>query len=211
MNTFHLRIVTMDGKVFDDQASQIFLRTIDGDVAIRAGHINYCSGIGMGQAHVTLADGHERYAACIGGMVSMLNGECQVAATTWEWKEEIDEERAKKAKERAEERLNQKNLSDREQRIAENAARGLGGALVEGARSEGERDGRAEEDRGGDGRGAREEVGAARRTEEAPRGAGAEGGAEVGALAVLHEDEHDDDDGGDDLQNESYAEKKMHG
>ena len=47
MNTFHLRIVTMDGKVFDDQASQIFLRTIDGDVAIRAGHINYCSGIGM--------------------------------------------------------------------------------------------------------------------------------------------------------------------
>ena len=109
MNTFHLRIVTMDGKVFDDQASQIFLRTIDGDVAIRAGHINYCSGIGMGQAHVTLADGHERYAACIG----------QVAATTWEWKEEIDEERAKKAKERAEERLNQKNLSDREQRIAE--------------------------------------------------------------------------------------------
>ena len=88
MNTFHLRIVTMDGKVFDDQASQIFLRTIDGDVAIRAGHINYCSGIGMGQAHVTLADGHERYAACIGGMVSMLNGECQVAATTWEWKEE---------------------------------------------------------------------------------------------------------------------------
>ena len=110
MNTFHLRIVTMDGKVFDDQASQIFLRTIDGDVAI---------GIGMGQAHVTLADGHERYAACIGGMVSMLNGECQVAATTWEWKEEIDEERAKKAKERAEERLNQKNLSDREQRIAE--------------------------------------------------------------------------------------------
>ena len=48
MNTFHLRIVTMDGKVFDDQASQIFLRTIDGDVAIRAGHINYCSGIGMG-------------------------------------------------------------------------------------------------------------------------------------------------------------------
>ena len=111
MNTFHLRIVTMDGKVFDDQASQIFLRTIDGDVAIRAGHINYCSGIGMGQAHVTLADGHERYAACIGGMVSMLNGECQVAATTWEWKEEIDEERAKKAKERAEERLNQKNLS----------------------------------------------------------------------------------------------------
>ena len=119
MNTFHLRIVTLDGKVFDDQAAQIFLRSIDGDVAIRAGHINYCSGIGMGEARVTFEDGTEKSAACIGGMVSMLNGECQVAATTWEWKDEIDEVRAQKAKERAEERLNQKNLSDREQRIAE--------------------------------------------------------------------------------------------
>ena len=119
MNTFHLRIVTLDGKVFDDQAAQIFLRSIDGDVAIRAGHINYCSGIGMGEARVTFEDGTEKSAACIGGMVSMLNGECQVAAKTWEWKDEIDEVRAQKAKERAEERLNQKNLSDREQRIAE--------------------------------------------------------------------------------------------
>lgn len=119
MNTFHLRIVTLDGKVFDDQAAQIFLRSIDGDVAIRAGHINYCSGIGMGEARVMFEDGTEKSAACIGGMVSMLNGECQVAATTWEWKDEIDEVRAQKAKERAEERLNQKNLSDREQRIAE--------------------------------------------------------------------------------------------
>lgn len=119
MNTFHLRIVTLDGKEFDDQAAQVFLRTIDGDVAIRAGHINYCSGIGMGEARVTLADGTERSAACIGGMVSVLNKECQIAATTWEWQDEIDEVRAQKAKERATELLNQKNLSDKEQRIAE--------------------------------------------------------------------------------------------
>ena len=37
----------------------------------------------------------------------MLNGECQVAATTWEWKEEIDEEEARKAKNRLR-RLNRK-------------------------------------------------------------------------------------------------------
>lgn len=119
MNTFHLRIVTLDGREFDGQAAQVFLRTIDGDVAIRAGHINYCSGIGMGESRVTMEDGTVRSAACIGGMVSVINGECQIAATTWEWEEEIDEERARRAKQKAEERLAQKNLSDREQRIAE--------------------------------------------------------------------------------------------
>lgn len=119
MKAFHLRVVTMDGRVFDGEATQIFLRTIDGDVAIRAGHINYCSGIGMGEARVTMEDGSVRRAACIGGMVSVLNGACQIAATTWEWEEEIDEERARLAKKKAEEKLAEKNLSDREQRIAE--------------------------------------------------------------------------------------------
>lgn len=119
MKPFHLRIVTLDGKEFDGEAGQIFLRTIDGDVAIRAGHINYCSGIGMGEARVTMEDGTVKSAACIGGMVSMINGDCQVAATTWEWEEEIDEERARRAKEKAQERLAQKNLSEREAKIAE--------------------------------------------------------------------------------------------
>lgn len=119
MNTFHLKIVTLDGKAFDDLALQVRLRTIAGDVAIRARHIDYCSGIGMGEARVTLSDGNVRTAACIGGMISVLDGECTIAATTWEWQEEIDEDRARLAMQKAKERLEQKNLSDKEQRIAQ--------------------------------------------------------------------------------------------
>ena len=63
--------------------------------------------------------GPTREAACIGGMLSMMNGTCRVMATTWEWKEDIDEERAVKAKEHAEKLLEDKSLSERDYRMAE--------------------------------------------------------------------------------------------
>lgn len=73
----------------------------------------------MGEAHVVLPDGTTRTAACIGGMLSMMDGECSLLATTWEWKEDIDEERASKAKARAEDLLSKGGLTDREYKIAE--------------------------------------------------------------------------------------------
>ena len=118
MNTFRLQIMTMDGRDYDGEAAGVMLRSIHGDIAILPGHTNYCTGIGMGEAKVTMPDGSVRKAACMGGMLSMLNGRCTIASTTWEWGEEIDSARAEEAKRKAEERLAQKNLSDREERIA---------------------------------------------------------------------------------------------
>ena len=68
---------------------------------------------------MALPDGTVREAACIGGMLSMMNGTCRVMATTWEWKEDIDEERAAKAKARAEKLLEDKNMDERDYRMAE--------------------------------------------------------------------------------------------
>ena len=36
-------------------------------------------------------------------MLSVMNGTCHLLATTWEWKEDIDADRARDAKRRAEE------------------------------------------------------------------------------------------------------------
>ena len=119
MTTFHLQIATMDGNVFDGQVQSVSCRTIHGDLAILARHMNYCTAIGMGTAHVVLEDGTERKAACIGGMLSMMNGVCRVLATTWEWEEDIDAERAEAAKHRAEQALANGGLTDKEYRIAE--------------------------------------------------------------------------------------------
>ena len=117
MKTFPLRIGTPDGLLFEGEAERIVCRTITGDLAILAGHSNFCTALGMGHAHVALPDGTIREAACIGGMLSMMNGTCRVMATTWEWKEDIDEERAEKAKIRAEKLLEDKSLSEAEARL----------------------------------------------------------------------------------------------
>ena len=119
MKTFPLRIGTPDGLLFEGEAEGIVCRTITGDLAILAGHSNFCTALGMGHAHVALPDGTTREAACIGGMLSMMNGTCRVMATTWEWKEDIDEERAEKAKIRAEKLLEDKSLSECDYRLAE--------------------------------------------------------------------------------------------
>ena len=119
MKTFPLRIGTPDGLLFEGEAERIVCRTITGDLAILAGHSNFCTALGMGHAHAVLQDGTVREAACIGGMLSMMNGTCRVMATTWEWKEDIDEERAAKAKARAEKLLEDKNMDERDYRMAE--------------------------------------------------------------------------------------------
>ena len=116
MSSYHLQVISMDGQEFEGQVQKILLRTIDGDVEILARHTDYCTAIGMGTARVTLEDGTERKAACIGGMLSVMKGEVKVFPTTWEWREEIDIERAKAAKAKAEERLNDAQL-DKEARV----------------------------------------------------------------------------------------------
>ncbi|MBQ6321903.1 MAG: ATP synthase F1 subunit epsilon [Lachnospiraceae bacterium] len=117
MNTFPLRIGTPDGLLFEGEAERIVCRSITGDLAILAGHINYVTALGMGEAHIVLPDGTTRSAACIGGMLSMTNGTCRVLATTWEWKEDIDQERAIEAKRKAEELLAKGGLDDREYKV----------------------------------------------------------------------------------------------
>ena len=112
MATFRLQIVTMVAPIYDGEVQRIKLRTIHGDLAILARHMNYVTAIGMGTATVTMEDGTERKAACIGGMLTMMNNLCRVIPTTWEWGEDIDLERAMDAKRRAEERLAESNLDE---------------------------------------------------------------------------------------------------
>ena len=118
MSTFPLRVGTPDGLLYEGDVARVVCRTISGDLAILPGHCNYCTALGMGEAHIVLEDGTRRNAACIGGMLSMMNGVCRVLATTWEWEEDIDAERAEAAKHRAEQALANGGLTDKEYRIA---------------------------------------------------------------------------------------------
>ena len=108
MTAFPLKILTPDGVAYDGTVTAVSCRTIDGQIQLLANHIDYTTALGMSEAHITREDGTKRRAACMGGMVSMIDGECRLLATTFEWAEDIDKERAERSKARAEAILAQK-------------------------------------------------------------------------------------------------------
>jgi F-type H+-transporting ATPase subunit epsilon len=118
MTAFALKIVTPDGLIYDGQAEELIVRTSTGDMAILAGHINCVASLGMGRATVMI-DGKKRYGACIGGMVSVVNGTVTLVPTTFEWAEDIDLKRAESAAERAKAIIANKDTSSADIRLAE--------------------------------------------------------------------------------------------
>ncbi len=132
METFALKIVTPDGCPYDGEAEQLYCRTIAGDVGILARHCDYCTALGMGDAHIVLG-GKTRHAACMGGMLSVMGGKATLVATTWEWAEEIDRARVAASKARAERELADQALDKRELALADARLRR---ALVRGSVAE---------------------------------------------------------------------------
>ena len=119
MATFHLQIVTPDRMIYDGEAQKIIVRTVGGDVCILARHIDYAAPLGIGEARVTDAEGNTRIAACSGGMLGVSAGEARVMATTFEWAEDIDLERAKLAQTEAQKKLSALDRQDKDFAIME--------------------------------------------------------------------------------------------
>lgn len=119
MNSFHLQIVSPDGTFFDGDVRQLSLRTIDGEIAIMAGHIPFVTAIGAGECRVYIENEEKpRRAACIGGFLKVSKELVLLAATTFEWAENIDYDRAHKAKTRAEGIMSSKSDDDHSYNIA---------------------------------------------------------------------------------------------
>ena len=118
MKDFPLKIVTPYGLVYDGNAQELIVRTTSGDLGILADHLNCVAPLGMGRATVII-DGHKRYGACIGGMVTVMNGLVTLVPTTFEWADDIDTERAERSQQRAEAILKTKGISDTEVKLAE--------------------------------------------------------------------------------------------
>ena len=118
MTAFALKIVTPDGLKYDGAAEELIVRSITGDIGILAGHVNCVVPLGMGQATVIIDD-KKKYAACIGGMLSVMDGQVTLVPTTFEWAEEIDRSRSEASESRARKVLSDKTASDVDIRLAE--------------------------------------------------------------------------------------------
>ncbi len=119
MSTFPLKIVTPDGLIFEGEARRLVVRTTEGDIAILARHVGCVAPLGMGRATLVDAEGHRRYAACIGGMLSVMDGSVTLVSTTFEWADAIDAARAQASLDRAETVLKDQTSSDTDLRLAE--------------------------------------------------------------------------------------------
>ncbi len=118
MTKFPLKIVTPDGLLYDGMAEKVTLRTAAGDIGIMAKHTNLVAPIGMGQASIVI-DGEYKYAACMGGMVSVVDGLVTLVPITFEWGEDIDVARAKASEKRARDILENKNITELEEKMAQ--------------------------------------------------------------------------------------------
>ena len=119
MSNFPLKIVTADGMIYDGEAERIVVRTTNGDIAILANHIDCVAALGMGRATLVDGEGNRRYAACIGGMLTVTKGAVTLVPTTFEWADTIDIARAQAAQERAEKVLHSKDASSTDIKLAQ--------------------------------------------------------------------------------------------
>ena len=102
MRTFHLEIVTPDGSAFDGAVVSLLVRTDSGDIEILAGHADFVGALAIGRARIRYEDGNERFASTSGGFITVTREGVKLVATTFEFADEIDVNRAKAAAERAE-------------------------------------------------------------------------------------------------------------
>lgn len=100
MSLFHLKIVTPNRVVFDSNVTKIVVRTINGDVGILKGHINFVAPLFVGAIKV-MEQSEFKIGAISGGLIKVSKTQTVILTPTFEWVDEIDVERANRAKENA--------------------------------------------------------------------------------------------------------------
>ena len=104
---FTLKIVTPDRVFYQGEVSMAEFNTTEGEIGVLKGHVPTTVIVSPGILTITEAEGTKE-AALHAGFAEILQDEVVILAEIIEWPDEIDEERAKRAKERAEERLRTK-------------------------------------------------------------------------------------------------------
>lgn len=108
MTRLYLKVVTPDKLFFEGEIDMLVARTIEGDVGILLNHSPLVTILDIGR--LVIKDGDERkVAACAGGYIDVRNNNITVVSDACEWEDEIDINRAERAKERASKKLEEKD------------------------------------------------------------------------------------------------------
>lgn len=123
---FQLKIICPDRIFYEGEASMLELNTTAGQIGVYAKHVPMTMIVKPGIVTITEAE-EKKHAALHSGFLEILPDEITIMAEVAEWPDEIDLDRAEKAKERAEERLESKdeaiNVARAEAALARSIAR----------------------------------------------------------------------------------------
>lgn len=108
MSELSLEIVTPDKKFFGDKVEMVIVRGVEGDLAVLKGHTPFATPLKIGKVRVFQND-KERIAAVVDGYITVLDDKVTIVTDAAEWPDEIDVERARQSKERAESRLDNRD------------------------------------------------------------------------------------------------------
>lgn len=117
----NVSIVAPDQEVFNGSAESLRAPGVEGSFQVLEGHAPMIAAIETGPLFVEPEGGSRIAFATSGGFLEVLDDEVTVLAETAEPEEDIDEERAREAEERAQQRLEQGDL-DAEERERYEAA-----------------------------------------------------------------------------------------
>ena len=103
-STFNLEIVTPERKFFSGEVETVILKTIEGEIGILKGHAAMVIAVAIGPMRIK-KDGEWLEAVLSEGFMEIKQDKTIILTDSAEWPNEIDINRAKASKERAEERL----------------------------------------------------------------------------------------------------------
>ena len=103
-----VEIVSPERTLFSGEASMVRARTVGGgDLAFLPGHAPFVGALATWSVEVTLVDGSHELAAIHGGFVEVSDDNVKILSDLAELAGQIDVERARRAKERAEAAMRQ--------------------------------------------------------------------------------------------------------
>ncbi|KIL37977.1 ATP synthase F1 subunit epsilon [Gordoniibacillus kamchatkensis] len=105
MSSFLLEIVTPDRKVYEEQVQMIVVKGIAGELGILAHHIPLVTPLKIAPVTVKKQGAKDELLAVHGGFMEVRKDKVVILAESAELPGDIDVERARAAKERAERRL----------------------------------------------------------------------------------------------------------
>ncbi len=101
---FKLQVITPDRKFYQGDVQMVELTTTEGQIGVYARHIPLTAVVAPGILTIH-EDGEKKTAALMSGFVQIMPEDVTIMAEVVEWPDEIDENRAKEAKTRAERRI----------------------------------------------------------------------------------------------------------